>query len=55
MAVFMDDIANIWNLEEVKKGYNWARMVVEKKFKYGLKKTKYVVVTTRKENMMRKY
>ena len=50
MSVYMDDISVAGEPEEVKKVIRkCARMEVEKKMKYSLSKTKYMVVKTGKE------
>ena len=50
MSIYMDDISVAGGPEEVKKGIRkCARMEVEKKMKYSLSKTKYMVVKTGKE------
>ena len=50
MSIYMDDISVAAGPEEVKKGIKkCTRMEVEKKMKYGLNKTKYMVVKTGKE------
>ena len=50
MPVFMDDIATAGKAEYIKKGItNCARMEREKKISFGLKKTKYMIVKTGRE------
>ena len=50
MSVYMDDISPAGGAEQVRKGIrNCARMEVEKKMKYGLKKTRYMIMKTGKE------
>ena len=50
MPVFMDDIATAGKAEHIRKGINnCARMEKEKKISFGLKKTKYVMVKTGRE------
>ena len=47
MPVFMDDIATAGKAEHIRKGINnCARMKKEKKISFGLKKTKYMIVKT---------
>ena len=49
MSIYMDDISVAGGPEEVKKGIRkCAKMEVEKKMKYSLSKTKYMVVKTDK-------
>ena len=46
----MDDIATTGKSEHTRKGTNnCARMEKEKKISYGLKKTKYMIVKTGRE------
>ena len=50
MPVFMDGIAAAGGGDNIRKGMqNCRRMEIEKKRIYGLKKTKYMVINTRKE------
>ena len=50
MSVFMDDIATAGKAEHIRKGINnCARMEKEKKISFGLKKTKYMIVKTGRE------
>ena len=50
MPVFMDDIATADKAEHIRKGINnCARMEKEKKISFGLKKTKYMIVKTGRE------
>ena len=50
MPVFMDDIATAGKAEHIRKGIkNCARMEREKKISFGLKKTKYMIVKTGRE------
>ena len=50
MPVFMDDIATAGKAEHIKKGINnCARMEKEKKISFGLKKAKYMIVETGRE------
>ena len=50
MPVFMDDIATAGKAEHTRKGINnCARMEKEKKISFGLKKTKHMIVKTRRE------
>ena len=50
MSIYMDDISVARGPKEVKKGIRkFAIMKVEKKMKYSLSKTKYMIVTTAKE------
>ena len=50
MPVFMDDIAGVGTADNMgKRMQNCRRMEIEKKMIYGLKKTKYMVINTRKE------
>ena len=50
MLVFMDDIAAVETVDNIRKGIqNCRRMEIEKKMIYGLKKTKYMVINTGKE------
>ena len=50
MAVFMDDIATAGKAEHLRKGINnCAMMEKEKKISFGLKKTKYIMVKTGRE------
>ena len=50
MSIYMDDISVAGGSKEVKKGITkCAKMEVEKKMKYSLSKTKYMVVTTGSE------
>ena len=51
MPVFMDDIAGVGTADNMgKRIQNCRRMEIEKKMIYGLKKTKYMVITTGKES-----
>ena len=50
ISVFMDDIAAVETADNIRKGIqNCRKMKIEKKMIYGLKKTKYMVINTRKE------
>ena len=50
MSAYMDDIAAAGGIAEIRKGIrNCAKMEKEKKIRYGLKKTKYMMVKTGKE------
>ena len=50
MSIYMDDISVAGSAEEVQKGIrNCKEMETKKKMKYGLKKSKYMVVKTGKE------
>ena len=50
MAVFMDDIATAGKAEHLRKGINnCAMMEKEKEISFGLKKTKYIMVKTGRE------
>ena len=50
MSVYMDNIAAAGGIAEIRKGIsNCAKMEKEKKMRYGLKKTKYMIVKTGKE------
>ena len=50
IPVFMDDIATAGKAEHIRKGIkNCARMEREKKISFGLKKTKYMIVKTGRE------
>ena len=50
MSVYMDDIATAGGIAEIRQGIrNCAKMEKEKKMRYGLKKTKYIMVKTGKE------
>ena len=50
MPVFMDDIATAGKAEHIRKGINnRARREKEKKISFGLKKTKYMIVKTGRE------
>ena len=50
MSIYMDDIAAAGGIAEIRKGIrNCAKMEKEKKMRYGLKKTKYMMVKTGKE------
>ena len=50
MPVYMDDIATAGKAEHIRKGIkNCARMEKEKKKSFGLKKTKYMIVKTGRE------
>ena len=50
MPIFMDDIAAVGTADNFRKGIqNCRRMEIEKKMIYELKKTKYMVINTRKE------
>ena len=52
MPVFMDDIATAGKAEHIRKGIkNCARMEKEKKISFGLKKTKYMIVKTGREEI----
>ena len=46
MPVFVDDIAAVGTADDIRKGIqNCRRMEIEKKLIYGLKKTKYMVIS----------
>ena len=50
MSVYMDDIGAAGEIAEIRKGIrNCARLEKEKTVRYGLKKTKYMMVKTGKE------
>ena len=50
MPGFMDDIATAGKAENIRKGINnCAKMEKEKKISFGLKKTKYMIVKTGRE------
>ena len=50
MPVFMDDIAAEGTADNMRKGIqNCIRIKIEKKMMYGLKKTKYMVINTKKK------
>ena len=51
MSVYMDDIAAAGGIAEIRKEIirNCAKMEKEKKMRYGLKNTKYMMVKTGKE------
>ena len=50
MPVFMDEITRAGKAEHIRKGINnCARMEIEKKISFGLKKTKYMIVKTGRE------
>ena len=50
MSIYMDDISAAGGAEQIRKGIrNCARMEVEKKMKYGLKKTRYMIMKTGNE------
>ena len=50
MSVYMDDTAAARGIAEIREGIrNCAQMENEKKMRYGLKKTKYMMVKTGKE------
>ena len=50
MSIYMDDISTTGGIVEIKKGINnCAKLEKEKKMKYWLKKTKYMMVKTGKE------
>ena len=50
MPVFMNDIATASKAEHIRKGINnCAKMEKEKKISFGLKKTKYMIVKTGRE------
>ena len=50
VPVFMDDIAAEGTADNMRKGIqNCIRIKIEKKMMYGLKKTKYMVINTRKK------
>ena len=54
MPVFMDDIATAGKAEHIRKGINnCGRIEKEKKISFGLKKTKYLIVKTGKEEKER--
>ena len=54
IPVFMDDISAIGDAEEIRKGMKiYRKMETLKKFEYGLKKTRIMVVRTRKEEVER--
>ena len=51
MPVFIDDIATAGKAEHIKKGINnCKRMEKKKKISFGLKKTNYMIVKTRRED-----
>ena len=51
MSVYMNDIAAAGGIAEFRKRIrNCAKMENEKKMRYGLKKTKYMMVKTGKES-----
>ena len=55
IPVFMDDIATASKAEHIRKGINnYARMKKEKKISFVLKKTKYMIVKTRREEEIKK-
>ena len=50
MSVYMDEIAAATGIAEMRKGIrNCAKMEKERKMRYGLKKTKYMMVNAGKE------
>ena len=50
MPVFIDDIATAGTVEHIRKGINsYVRMEKEKKISFGLKKPKYMIVKTGRE------
>ena len=50
MPVFMDDMATAGKVEHIRKGINnCAKMEKEKKISFGMKKTKYMIVKTGRE------
>ena len=50
MSVYIDDIAAAGEIAEIRKGIrNCTKMEKEKKMRYGLKKTTYMMVKTEKE------
>ena len=50
MPVFLDDIATAGKAEQIRKGINnCGRMEQEKKISFGLKKAKYMIVKTTRE------
>ena len=52
IPVFMDDISAVADAEEIRKGIrNFRNMETLKKFEYGLKKTKLVIVRTGKREV----
>ena len=54
MSVFMDDIVTAGKAEHIRKGINnCGRIEKEKKISFGLKKTKYLIVKTGKEEKER--
>ena len=55
MPVFMDDIATAGKAEHLRKGINnCAMMEKEKEISFGLKKTKYIMVKTGREEEINK-
>ena len=55
IPVFMDDIATASKAEHIRKGINnYARMKKEKKISFVLKKTKYMIVKTGREEEIKK-
>ena len=55
MSVYMDDIATAGGTAEIRKGKrNCAKMEKEKKMRYGVKNTKYMMVKTGKEIVQEK-
>ena len=52
IPVFMDDISAVADAEEIRKGIrHFRKMETLKKFEYGLKKTKLVIVRTGKREV----
>ena len=52
IPVFMDDISAVGDAEEIRKGIRNCRKVeILKKFEFGLKKTKNMIVITGKEEV----
>ena len=50
VLVFMDDIAAVGTADDIRKRIrNCRRMEIKMKIIYGLKKTKYMIINTRKE------
>ena len=50
MSVYIDDIVAAGEIAEIRKGIrNCTKMEKEKKMRYGLKKTTYMMVKTEKE------
>ena len=48
--IFMDDIAAAGTADKIRKEIqNYRRTEIEKKMIYGLEKTKYIIINTKKE------